>query len=76
MESVFEHTPSKRELRILFLRVITSEEYLSLPLDLDGRLGHIYRLYMLRGDEPTANLYLNRIVDPVYRRDLSMCDLF
>ena len=64
METLFDHNPTPEELKYLFLTGMTREEYLASPRDFESEFGHIYALYMIRGQRDKALEYLSRIRDP------------
>ena len=64
METLFDHNPTPEELKYLFLSGMTREEYLASIRDLETEFGHIYALYMIRGQREKALEYLHRIRDP------------
>lgn len=76
METLFDHRPTKEELRALFgPEAPTREDYEKLTSDADTENGRLFDLFTLRGDSEKAAAYLARVEDPALRRDLEYSDI-
>ena len=75
METIFDHNVTGVELEVLnsFIpsRAIRNREKYMVNVDTDKVNADLYYLYTLRGEQRTAELYLNKIKDPKYKYFLS-----
>jgi hypothetical protein len=75
METIFDHNVTGIELEMLnsFIpsNVIKSREIYIEEVDGDISCTDLYHLYVLRGENSTAEKYLMRIKNPQYRNILS-----
>ncbi len=75
METIFDHNVTGVELELLnsFIpsRAIRSRDKYLTSINLDKSNADLYHLYMLRGENTKAELYLSKIKDPNYKYILS-----
>jgi len=75
METIFDHNVTGVELEVLnsFIpsRLIRSKDKYMVNIDRDKSNADLYHLYMLRGENKKAEIYLKKIKDPEYKYILS-----
>ncbi|MBR6446228.1 MAG: hypothetical protein IKS94_07385 [Prevotella sp.] len=64
METIFDHSPTKAELKdLIYFETPNIDELLNAGFSQNQWYSIIYSLYELRGDKETARKYLNKIPD-------------
>lgn len=75
METIFDHKPTRDELKIILGYTPDKESYLDRPMDQDCEYGKIHGLYVNRKNDMTAQKYLRKIKDSQIRSDFSLIDV-
>ncbi len=61
METIFDYSPSEKEMEDLLGDVVTKDKYNEMRTDGDEVLADLYALFMYRKDEASATKYLDSI---------------
>lgn len=72
-ESILDHNPTNRELTDITGTCSIKKLIHRCNLSKDGSMDYIAWLYHSRGDDKTAELYLNAIEDNMFRYDAFRC---
>lgn len=77
METIFDHNITPEELAEFFGPVKDNfkADYLRIVDSPDAAFAHIYKLYLMRGDQATADKFLQKIQDDQYRFDVGLIDV-